>query len=78
MAVVTLPLLAARKYVVAARAPSRALRTDAHITMVGASTALLSLVGLALTNNGFASADATAALVVAAVAGAVAVLELLA
>lgn len=76
LAVVTLPLLAIGKYVIAAEVPSRALRTDAHITVVGAVTALLSLAGLALTDAGFGAADPIAALIVAVVAGAVAILEL--
>lgn len=64
-----LPLVAARKYVVAPRVPSNALRADAHITSVGAATALLALAGLGLTAAGFTSADAIAAVVIAAGAG---------
>jgi divalent metal cation (Fe/Co/Zn/Cd) transporter len=75
-AVVILPLLAARKYVIAPRVPSRALTTDAHITLVGAATALLTLVGLALTNAGHPAADAAAALTIALCAAVVAYREL--
>lgn len=75
-AVVTLPVLAARKYVVARRVPSRALTTDAHITMVGATTALLTLVGLAFTDAGYGSADSLAALAVAIMAAFVGFKEL--
>lgn len=73
---VVLPLLARRKYVVAAAVPSRALRTDAHITVVGGSTAALALIGFALTDAGAAWADPAAALLVAATAGAVGIFEL--
>ena len=66
---VVLPVIAARKYHVAARVPSPALRVDAHITLVGATTALLALAGLGLTAAGFGSADAIAAMVIAAGAG---------
>jgi divalent metal cation (Fe/Co/Zn/Cd) transporter len=71
-----LPLLAVRKYVVARAVPSRALRTDAHITMVGASTAALTLAGFLLTDAGAGWADPVAALLVAVAAGTVAVVEL--
>ncbi len=73
---VVLPLLAWRKYVVAAAVPSRALRTDAHITVVGSSTAALALLGFALTDAGAGWADPAAALLVAAAAAAVGTLEL--
>lgn len=72
-----LPLIAARKYVVAREVPSRALRADAHITVVGASTALVTLGGLALTKAGITNADSIAALVVAAIAAMVGGNELL-
>jgi divalent metal cation (Fe/Co/Zn/Cd) transporter len=73
---VVLPLLAARKYAVAPTVPSRALRTDAHITLVGASTAGLALLGFALTERGAGWADPAAALTVALLALVVGVLEL--
>ena len=71
-----LPLVAARKYAVAPRVPSHALRADAHITSVGAATALLALAGLGLTDAGLAAADAIAAVVIAAGAGLLGVREL--
>lgn len=71
-----LPAIAWRKYVVAPAVPSPALRADAHITLVGAATALVSLVGLALTRAGFDRGDALAALVVGVVAGWVGATEL--
>lgn len=64
-----LPVIAWRKYTVAPAVPSPALRADAHITLVGAVTALLSLAGLAATRAGWSSADGWAALVVGLVAG---------
>lgn len=64
-----LPVLANWKYRVATAVRSRALRTDAHITMVGTSTSALTLVGLGLERAfGWWWADATAALVIALVA----------
>jgi divalent metal cation (Fe/Co/Zn/Cd) transporter len=66
---VVLPLLARWKYDVARAVDSLALRTDAHITMVGAGTAVLTLVGLGLDRAfGWWWADAVAALAIAAVA----------
>ena len=50
-ALVVLPGLAAWKYRAAAAVPSRALRTDAHITLVGAATSAFALVGLVLTKT---------------------------
>lgn len=76
VSVVVLPLIAARKYAVAPRVPSPALRADAHITVVGAATALLALVGLGLTDAGWGSADAIAALVIAFGAAGIGVREL--
>ncbi|MBV9097392.1 MAG: hypothetical protein JO079_04975 [Frankiaceae bacterium] len=73
---VVLPLIAARKYQVAPRVPSPALRADAHITVVGATTALLALAGLALTEAGYGAADAIAAMVIAAGAGVLGAREL--
>jgi divalent metal cation (Fe/Co/Zn/Cd) transporter len=65
-----LPLLARRKYAVARAVPSAALRMDAHITVVGAGTAALSLLGLILTSAlGWSSPDPVAALMIAVVAG---------
>jgi divalent metal cation (Fe/Co/Zn/Cd) transporter len=66
---VVLPLLARWKYAVAAAVGSLALRTDAHITMVGAGTAALTVAGLGLDRAfGWWWADAGAALLIAAVA----------
>ncbi|MDQ1747229.1 MAG: hypothetical protein QOD07_1492 [Frankiaceae bacterium] len=73
---VVLPAIAVRKYQVAPRVPSPALRVDAHITVVGAATALLALAGLGLTEAGVGSADAVAAMVIAAGAGALGAREL--
>jgi divalent metal cation (Fe/Co/Zn/Cd) transporter len=59
------------KYRIAARVPSAALRADGHITMVGASTAAMSLIGLAvIAGTGWHGADPVAALCIAAVAAA--------
>jgi divalent metal cation (Fe/Co/Zn/Cd) transporter len=67
---VVLPLLARWKYRVADAVGSRALRTDAHITMVGTSTSALTLLGLGLDRGfGWWWADAVAAMVIAVVAG---------
>lgn len=66
---VVLPLLARWKYRVAGEVGSRALRTDAHITMVGTSTSTLTLAGLGLDRGfGWWWSDAVAALVIAVVA----------
>jgi divalent metal cation (Fe/Co/Zn/Cd) transporter len=66
---VVLPGLARWKYAVARAVGSLALRTDAHITMVGAGTALLTVAGLGADRAfGWWWADAVAALVIAAVA----------
>jgi divalent metal cation (Fe/Co/Zn/Cd) transporter len=66
---VALPLLARWKYAVATAVGSRALRTDAHITMVGTSTSALTLLGLGLDRGfGWWWSDAVAALVIAVVA----------
>lgn len=65
-----LPLLGRWKYSVADAVGSRALRTDAHITMVGTATSALTLLGLGLDRGfGWWWSDAVAALVIAAVAG---------
>lgn len=74
--VLVLPSIAARKYRVAPLVPSDALRVDAHITAVGAATALLALAGLGLTDAGVDSADAIAALVIAAGAAILGTVEL--
>jgi len=64
-----LPLLARWKYRVADEVGSLALRTDAHITMVGTSTSALTLLGLGLDRGfGWWWADAVAALLIAVVA----------
>jgi divalent metal cation (Fe/Co/Zn/Cd) transporter len=75
-AVLVLPALARVKYRAAARVGSGALRTDAHITLVGAATALLSLAGLVASSLGAGAADPVAALLVALVAGTTGALEL--
>jgi divalent metal cation (Fe/Co/Zn/Cd) transporter len=74
--VLALPVIAVRKYRVAPRVPSHALRVDAHITVVGAVTALLALVGLGLTSAGFGSADSIAAVTIAAGAATLGLVEL--
>lgn len=66
---VVLPLLGRWKYAVAARVESGALRTDAHITMVGAAVSGVTLAGLVVTDAfGWWWADAAAAIVVAVIA----------
>jgi divalent metal cation (Fe/Co/Zn/Cd) transporter len=66
---VVLPLLARWKYAVARAVASLALRTDAHITMVGTGTAALTIVGLGVDRAfGWWWADAVAALAIAGVA----------
>ena len=74
--VLALPAIAARKYYVAPRVPSRALRADAHITVIGAATALLTLAALGLTDAGVDSADSIAAVVIALVAAVLGLTEL--
>jgi divalent metal cation (Fe/Co/Zn/Cd) transporter len=65
-----LPALARWKYRVADSVGSVALRTDAHITMVGTATSALTLLGLGLDRGlGWWWADAAAALAIAVVAG---------
>lgn len=76
VSVLALPLIAARKYHVAPRVPSHALRVDAHITVVGATTALLALAGLGLTDAGLDSADSVAAAVIAVGAAILGIVEL--
>jgi divalent metal cation (Fe/Co/Zn/Cd) transporter len=67
---VVLPILARWKYRVARAVGSAALRTDAHITMVGTSTSVLTLLGLGLDRGfGWWWSDAVAALIIAVVAG---------
>lgn len=64
-----LPVLAVVKLRIAPAVPSPALRTDALITLVGAATALLSLVGLLLTRTlHWSAADPIAALGIALLA----------
>jgi divalent metal cation (Fe/Co/Zn/Cd) transporter len=66
---IALPLLARWKYAVATAVGSPALRTDAHITMVGTSTSALTLLGLGLDRGfGWWWSDAVAALLIAVVA----------
>lgn len=74
--VLVLPALAWRKYVIAGAVRSAALRTDAHLTVVGGCTAALALLGFALTDAGAEWADPAAALVVAVLAAAVGAFEL--
>jgi len=75
--VVVLPVLAMAKLRIASSVPSRALRTDALISLVGAATAALSLLGLLMTQAlGWSAADPVAALLIAAIAGATGVKEL--
>lgn len=70
--IVVLPMFAVAKYRLAAAVPSPALKMDGHITLVGAGMAVITLVGLALTSAyGWAWADPSAALIVAALALAV-------
>jgi divalent metal cation (Fe/Co/Zn/Cd) transporter len=65
-----LPLLGRWKYRVAREVGSVALRTDAHITMVGTATSALTLLGLGLDRGfGWWWSDAVAALLIAVVAG---------
>jgi divalent metal cation (Fe/Co/Zn/Cd) transporter len=75
--VVVLPVLAAVKLRIAAAVPSPALRADALITLVGAATAGLSLIGLLLTTwLNWTAADPVAALGIAALAAGTGVREL--
>jgi divalent metal cation (Fe/Co/Zn/Cd) transporter len=74
---VVLPLLAVIKLRIAAQVPSPALRTDALITLVGAATAGLSLIGLVLTKSlHWTAADPVAALAIAVLAAATGIREL--
>jgi divalent metal cation (Fe/Co/Zn/Cd) transporter len=67
--VCVLPALARWKYRVALRVKSGALRTDAHITSVGAVMSAVTVVGLAVTGIfGWWWADAIAAILVAGLA----------
>lgn len=76
--VLVLPVVAAVKLRAAAALPSRALRTDAAMTVVGAVTAALSLAGLLLTHTlGWTAADPIAALGIAAIAGVTGLREML-
>jgi len=75
--VVVLPVLAVAKLRVAAQVASRALRTDALISLVGTATAALSLLGLLATQTlHWSAADPVAALLIAVLAGATGVREL--
>jgi divalent metal cation (Fe/Co/Zn/Cd) transporter len=68
VSLVTLPPLAIAKYRTAKALDSGALRADSVLTGVGAALALISLVGLALTELfGLTAADAIGALIVTAV-----------
>lgn len=75
--VVVLPLLAVAKLRIAANVPSRALRTDALISLVGAATAAFSLLGLLATQTlHWPAADSVAALCIAVLAGVTGLVEL--
>ena len=75
--IVVLPLLVVTKLRIARRIPSPALRTDAMITLVGAATAGLSLLGLVLTEAlDWTAADPAAALGIALLAGVAGIREL--
>lgn len=76
VALVLLPGLARAKYRAATRVGSGALRADAHITSLGAVTALLGLAGVVGQGLGASWADAAAALAVALAAGATGGVEL--
>jgi divalent metal cation (Fe/Co/Zn/Cd) transporter len=77
ISVLVLPVFAVMKYRIAGRVPSPALRLDGHITLVGASMAAVSLLGLLATRQfGWALADPVAAVVIAAIAASIAVAEL--
>ena len=77
VSVVVLPGLAVAKLRIAAGVGSRALRTDALITLVGAATAALSLIGLVVTATlHWTAADPLAALVIAVLAGTTGIREL--
>ena len=66
--VIALPPLAVAKYRVASRLGSRALRADSVLTAVAGLLAVISLASLAVSQAfGFWWADATAALIVAAI-----------
>jgi divalent metal cation (Fe/Co/Zn/Cd) transporter len=70
VSVAVLPLFVIAKVRVARAVGSPALRTDGVVTMVGACTAALSLLGLLLTKSfGWTAADPVAALGVALLAG---------
>ena len=69
LSLVVLPVLAVIKIRVAVRVRSSALRTDGLITLVGASTAALSLIGLLTTEAlDWTAADPVAALCIAVLA----------
>jgi divalent metal cation (Fe/Co/Zn/Cd) transporter len=77
LSLAVLPAFAWAKYRIAARVPSPALRLDGHITLVGASMAAVTLLGLVATSAfGWTLADPTAAVLIAVVAGITAVSEL--
>jgi len=64
-----LPLLCQWKYRVASQVNSRALRTDAHIGVIGATTAALTLLGLLLTARfHWHAADPIAGLIIGVIA----------
>jgi divalent metal cation (Fe/Co/Zn/Cd) transporter len=70
VSLVVLPLFVVAKYHLARAVGSAALRTDGAVTMVGAETAALTLLGLLLTRTlGWTAADPGAALGIALLAG---------
>lgn len=70
VSLVVLPLFVVAKYRIAGAVGSPALRTDGAVTMVGAATAALTLLGLLLTRTlGWSAADPAAALGIALLAG---------
>ena len=77
VSLVVLPLFAIGKLRIARQVPSAALRTDGLITLVGATTAALSLVGLVLTETlHWWTADPIAALGIALLATGAGIREL--
>jgi len=77
VSVLVLPVLAIVKLRIARDVGSRALRTDALITLVGTAIAALSLLGLLLTSTlHWGAADSIAALLIAILAGVTGLREL--
>jgi divalent metal cation (Fe/Co/Zn/Cd) transporter len=73
---VVLAFLAGRKLSIARDVGSPALRSDAHLSLVGSTLAGIAILGMAATNwLGWSSADAVAAVVVGIVAAIVGVVS---